>query len=1821
MANNLADQLGRLTPDQLATITFESGFNANLNFSPSSYAQFVADSANAANPGDTPVAPEVDTIQNALQTGGTITIAFYNQVPADAFSQAEMDNALQSLAIWSGIADINFRVVPSDQASFIFVHSGDTIGADTNAIPAGTFFSARTTVPTPTPYLSRTTEGFIALDRTTTNSDGSLSFGDFTSLTNEAGYGFDVLVHEVGHLLGLGHTGPYNFNLDPALNVPSAPNQNNPTDVRDWSIMSYIDPNAVNPSDTTKPPQVGIYAAQYDPMVEWGTDPDSGFLRTPLTPMGLDFIAAQRLLGASTNGTFAGHKIFGFNSNITYTDSNGATAPIAAYDFALDPTPIVTLYDYGLDNTLDLSGFSDASTVDLRDGDFSSVAGLTDNIFIEWGTHIDTAMGGGANDIFTLNIDGDTIDGNGGFNTAVLPDRRADYAYDMSGGQVVLTDTAPGHAGANKLTDITSFVFSDATLAANALSLISWTGAVSHDFGIAGNWDLNQIPAGGDDVVIDGTAGTSVQVVQQQTNSFDSLFLNTGNTLDITEGHFGFSGATRASAIDGVLQLDDGASIYFDGNLVNYGTMEVAGDFLVNGPTVAISGSGKIALSNGDIASLQDASGSPLQYDAFENLGNTIDGFGAIGSSGDTFPIRFFNEGLVLADAPLPLQVKGAITNTGTLANSGLGSLDITGAVDNAGGTILAQGTDGGVLFDSLAVVRGGLLTATGGGVFEADGSLTLDASANPLTLDADLTLESGTALTVIGELTGSGTIHAAGARLFTSTLRGVGVPVDGNPTISLVGNGPWYYGSSIDPVLDPEPSVAPDHSVGFVTTDDGSSFVNSGTLTLAGTAGHGALMIVESNIQFSAVTFIGDGTIRLGSVDDTIVGEEEFGTPDSLYNENNTITGVGNIGYGRLNVNNGGVIRGDGGTLVLQPAAGDMIYNTGLLDAAAGGTLLVEAGVSNYGTIGGAGLVVLDGSVDNHGSAGLAGGTVQVLGTLNSAVSHLGFNGVLVLGGSIDGVSGAGIVQFETIEPGATLLASAQGGTLDGVINDGLMGVGAGDTVSVTGSLVNDGTIALNGSFDAGATLDHPAVLLVQGDVSLTGGGTITMGDRGDTLGGSGTLENEGNHITGQGTLGGGLTFLNDVGAVITGNGAGLVVDAGAGLGENFGTIMAGGGGTVELRGTLINGGDVVFDPVFSLGGTGAVVATGTGSLLRLGDVTLRNGIIIGTDGGAVHVTGAATLSSDANFVAGSNSADVAVENDTLISVDAGKTLTLINGLGNVGTLALADGAALVGAGGSGELAGGGTITLSDARIVGATGGDALANQDNLIIGSGTLGGGAAAFSNDGGRVVASGGTLLVDLGGGDFMNDRGGTLSAQNGLLDIAGGLVNNAYIDVGNGSIAVHGAVTGGGYITIDAGGWLGLDGMVVGSEYITFAGTNATLDIGAPAQMQASLDGLDTGDVLRFEGIAGDSVEFTGSSLVVESGGSEVASVTMYGDYFDSVFQVVASGGHTDVSLACYAEGTLIETAEGAVPVERLRVGQRVVSHFGGMAELRWLGHRSVECARHPRPWDVCPVRVAAHAFGPGLPARDLLLSPDHAVYVDGVLIPVRHLLNGATVRQEMVAQVTYWHVELPAHDVILAEGLPAESYLDTGNRAAFENGGPALHLHPDFALRVWDAEACAPLVRDGAALQAVRSQLLACAEVLGHAMTGDADVRVMVGQQEIRPEIDGRSLRFRIPALAQAARLVSRAAIPAQVKDDSTDHRRLGIAVARIAIDGRPIALHDPRLGHGWHTPEAAWRWTDGDATLALTGVLDIEIALTERYWAPRPPSPLRLSGG
>ncbi len=171
---------------------------------------------------------------------------------------------------------------------------------------------------------------------------------------------------------------------------------------------------------------------------------------------------------------------------------------------------------------------------------------------------------------------------------------------------------------------------------------------------------------------------------------------------------------------------------------------------------------------------------------------------------------------------------------------------------------------------------------------------------------------------------------------------------------------------------------------------------------------------------------------------------------------------------------------------------------------------------------------------------------------------------------------------------------------------------------------------------------------------------------------------------------------------------------------------------------------------------------------------------------------------------------------------------------------------------------------------------------------------------------------------------------------------------------------------------------------------------------------------------------------------------------------TTFQVT---GTSITDVVCYARGTMIRTPAGELPVEKLRPGKQV-SHSdrwpGGSADRYLRGHRHIGLDGHPRPETVAPIRIRRDAFADGMPHRDLVVPPDHAIFVDGKLICARQLVNGTTIRQELDwTAVDYYHIELDQHAILLAEGLPAESYLDTGNSGFFANSGVPLVLHPDL----------------------------------------------------------------------------------------------------------------------------------------------------------------------
>ncbi|MDF0594717.1 Hint domain-containing protein [Psychromarinibacter halotolerans] len=144
--------------------------------------------------------------------------------------------------------------------------------------------------------------------------------------------------------------------------------------------------------------------------------------------------------------------------------------------------------------------------------------------------------------------------------------------------------------------------------------------------------------------------------------------------------------------------------------------------------------------------------------------------------------------------------------------------------------------------------------------------------------------------------------------------------------------------------------------------------------------------------------------------------------------------------------------------------------------------------------------------------------------------------------------------------------------------------------------------------------------------------------------------------------------------------------------------------------------------------------------------------------------------------------------------------------------------------------------------------------------------------------------------------------------------------------------------------------------------------------------------------------------------------------------------------------CFAAGTGIATPNGERAVETLEIGDLILTEDGRVVPVRWIGRQTMhKLFAGDR---MAPVRVRAGALGDGLPHSDLVLTPDHALTLDGLAITAGALVNGATITLDpldaLPETVTYYHVETDAHDVILANGAAAETFVDAVTRRRFDN---------------------------------------------------------------------------------------------------------------------------------------------------------------------------------
>jgi hypothetical protein len=582
--------------------------------------------------------------------------------------------------------------------------------------------------------------------------------------------------------------------------------------------------------------------------------------------------------------------------------------------------------------------------------------------------------------------------------------------------------------------------------------------------------------------------------------------------------------------------------------------------------------------------------------------------------------------------------------------------------------------------------------------------------------------------------------------------------------------------------------------------------------------------------------------------------------------------------------------------------------------------------------------------------------------------------------------------------------------------------------------------------------------------------------------------------------------------------------------------------------------------------------------------------------------------------------------------------TLNVFDVFLNAGTLAIS----------TGRLAVLSAPTVTNGATLSVTGGSFAESGGTVTVSSlASFTGGSNTISGG----IFNAGSLLIGDGitAGTFLVLNNGTLDAT--LGNAAATTISSAATLEADGTASnIKSPLSGAGDLKIGVGDTLTVAGSSVANTlHLDLAGIGSKLILGDTsvlAGFNAITRGLIDGgsattpvNSIEISGVSsGVSAVYNSGSITLSGNAVGVITLDPTANYAPTTAAEVSfSGGSTDVflfdSAVCFAEGTLITTQDGIVPVEALTLGDMIVTVDRieqAAAPVKWIGRRRMPL-RSPQgvlvAAELLPVRICKDAFGAGLPSRDLVVSPDHCLLIDDKLVPAKLLVNDMSIvlATDMHA-VTYYHVELDRHAALLAEGLPAESYLDTGNRAFFSNATMALLLHPDFqinaALRCWERDACAPLAISEDLVLPIWQSLEARSRAQGKSTvqpftTEDPDLMLHVAGRAHRPVTTEAGRYTFLLGEAGEAQLVSRSFSPGRLKPWLNDRRHLGVAIDRITVKSKTghydIPVDHPSLRDGWHAVErlqgAIWRWTAGRATLPLPpqaeGPLMVEISLRQ----------------
>jgi fibronectin-binding autotransporter adhesin len=1191
-----------------------------------------------------------------------------------------------------------------------------------------------------------------------------------------------------------------------------------------------------------------------------------------------------------------------------------------------------------------------------------------------------------------------------------------------------------------------------------------------------------------DDGSIDLTSSATLDVSEFVTElDTSTITVESGSTLD--------AGGDIAIGLtgDGEMDIESGGSVTTDNFFQIGGTQGATGTVYIDGSTssldadsvitVGASGDGTMTLTNDATAttavgievgwSLSSSPNVPGSGTLTIESGSTAAGeWAAVAAvaTGATGDVTVEGAGSTLS---LTQNLQVGETGVGTLTVESGGALDLSNSDSSLTTIDIGTGSDGTgtiTLSDTdLSVGGGGLIAGDAG-----DGSLDVEDTA-----DVSVTTDSSVSWSVVvGSQGGSeGTLLVDDSYFDASGGMSVGNGGDGTLTVQ---DGATLLLSSDSTGLDVGTQDGGSGIVDVTGTDSSLSTTgDDGPGLIVGDAGEGDLY-VESG---AALTASSSGSTGLD------VGAQEGGsgtvdvtdTDSSLSTTSDDGPGliVGDAGDGDLYVESGATLSASTtDTTSWDAVVGNQEGSLGSVTITGTGSIFTtSADGLSVGDTGSGAVSVLDGgTLDVTGNPGLdigsadgGSGTVTVTDS-DSTVSASGIDG----SGLIVGDQGDGELD---IEQGASMQATTDDPStyFDAVVGSS----GSGEvTVSGTGSSFTAGE---DGGTNGGLAIGVNGT----GTFTVEDGGTLSVPDASNGL-------SIGVNDDGEGTL-----EVTDSGSTVSVSGD----DSNALVVGEYGT------GTLDIE----DGASVTSstnDPTAwwatvvgtAEGGTGIVTIDGAGSSLTAGSggMSVGNsgtGTVTVEDGGTLNVTDSEYGLQIGTFADSNGAVTIEGAGSTLNSdgpITVGSTDTGALTVEDGGTVAADDNLVLIGAqdGSSGTVTvdGSGSTLTADAIVVG---GSDEANAQLII--------------SDGGLVTASTVAVAADsaiqLTGGELDTDpitiSGGSLF---GSGTVNGDVTDDGTITASGGLLDLTGDVSGTGSLVIDSYSTLQLDGTLNSGPTVEFSsGEDEILKLtSATDQLMPTVAGfLSASDTIDLTFLGDTNNEGTATlnpttdvlTVTTEDGTTTIQLATDE-DYSGLTF--IATPDHTggtDVTVACYRRNTRILSEYGEVPIESLRAGDRVLTLREGLQPIRWIGRRTYCDDFVSDNPEVQPILIRAGALAAGIPHRDLWVSPEHALYVEGLLIAAHDLVNGVSIIMDTSARdVAYLHLEFDEHQVIFAEGAQAESFIDDASRAMFDNAAEFVEWRSDQ--RRGPARFCAPRVEEGTDLEKVREHLLARATPCG-----------------------------------------------------------------------------------------------------------------------------------